>query len=256
MAFSKAARDIIKNELDNRALRNANSKNQVTYVVETGLTNTSRDGKIATATFKFNKPVSQDLLESKTSNILSYLAGSLDLKGDVASIDAMLMSIVGQKKTVGRKRSSGTVSVMFGDPSDITGSGAAVTGVNGRFVSIANLKAILELVAKEYLIKDMKRAGAPLKYRTGRFANSLKIKDVVMPEGQNDSNRPPQLGITYNYMTRPYSVFDPRVSTYRRLSLRPFAGARNPQRLIGEAIAKAARDLIHSRYRITVKQGT
>lgn len=256
MAFSDAARDIIKNELDNRALRNSNSKNQVVYAVDVGLKDPARDGTIARAQFKFSKPVSKDLLDQKSSTMLNYLSKNLQLEGDIGTIDAILQSIVGGRRKVGKKRSTGSVSVMFGDADDMTGSSAAVTGVNGRFVSIANLKAILELVAKEYLIKDMKRAGAPLKYRTGRFANSLRIKDIVMPEGQNDTNRPPQLGVTYNYMIRPYSVFDPRVSTYRRLSLRPFAGARNPQRLIGEAIAKAARDLIHSRYRITVKQGT
>ncbi|MFP9219983.1 hypothetical protein, partial [Enterococcus faecalis] len=124
-----------------------------------------------------------------------------------------------------------------------------------RFVSNSNMKIILEIVAKEYLIKDMKKAGAPLKFRTGRFANSLKIKDVMLRDSET-SKGSPELNVTYNYMTRPYSVFNPAVSTYRRLSLRPYPGARNPQKLIGEAIAKAARDLIHSRYKIKVNQGT
>lgn len=254
MSFSDAAKEVIQNELDNRSLRGEGSKNKVIYAVDVGLIDPSRDGRIASVSMKFSKPVSQDLVDQKSSTILNYLSKNLDVQGDLGTLDALLQSITGKKTRVGKKRSTGTVNVKFGDPEDVTGYGGTVTGANGRFVSNSNLKAVLELVAKEYLIKEMKRAGAPLKFRTGRFANSLKIKDVVLPNSETDGGSP-KLDISYNYMTRPYSVFDPRVSTYRRLSLRPFAGARNPQRLIGDAIAKAARDLIHSRYRISVTQG-
>ncbi len=59
------------------------------------------------------------------------------------------------------------MQVNFGDPSDVEdGYSGAITGASGRFVSNSNMKIILEIVAKEYLIKDMK--ATPLKFRTGR----------------------------------------------------------------------------------------
>lgn len=256
MSLSDLARQIIKEQLDT-ANRSENTKNTVVYTVETGLTNPARDGTVASVSFRFSKPVSEDLLNIRTASILKTVSSSLNLGGDLGALEAMIQQAAGKKTTVGRKRSTGRVQVNFGDPSDTEdGYSGAISGASGRFVSNSNMKTILELVAKEYLIKDMKKAGAPLKYRTGRFANSLKIKDVMLRDAKDTSGAAPELNVTYNYMTRPYSVFNPAVSTYRRLSLRPFPGARNPQKLIGEAIAKAARDLIHSRYKIKVNQGT
>lgn len=255
MSLSDLAKQIIKEQLDT-AGRSENNKNTVVYSVETGLKDPTRDGTVAQISFKFSKPVSQDLLSIRTASILKAVSSSLDLSGDLGALENLIQATAGNKSSVGKKRSTGRVQVNFGDPSDVEdGYSGAVTGASGRFVSNSNMKVILEIVAKEYLIKDMKKAGAPLKFRTGRFANSLKIKDVMLRDSET-SKGSPELNVTYNYMTRPYSVFNPAVSTYRRLSLRPYPGARNPQKLIGEAIAKAARDLIHSRYKIKVNQGT
>lgn len=255
MSLSDLARQIIKEQLDT-ASQSENNKNTVVYSVETGLKDPTRDGTVAQVSFKFSKPVSQDLLDIRTASILKAVSSSLDLTGDLGALENLIQTTAGKKSSVGKKRSTGRVQVNFGDPSDVEdGYSGAVTGASGRFVSNSNMKTILELVAKEYLIKDMKKAGAPLKFRTGRFANSLKIKDVMLRD-TGASKGAPELNVTYNYMIRPYSVFNPAVSTYRRLSLRPYPGARNPQKLIGEAIAKAARDLIHSRYKIKVNQGT
>ena len=255
MALGDLARQIVKEQLDVMGGGGHSSKNTVIYTAET--MDTHKDGTIGKVSFRFTKPVSEDLLNVRTSSILRAVSSSLNLDGDVGVIDNLLKGITGKKSAIGRKRSTGRVEVNFGDPSDAdNGYSGAISGASGRFVSNTNLRALLELVAKEYLVKDMKKAGAPLKYRTGRFANSLKIKDVLLRETEGSSSKNPDLNITYNYMLKPYSVFNPAVSTYRGLSLRPFPGARNPQRLIGEAIAKAARDLIHSRYRIRVNQGT
>ena len=253
MALGDLARQIVKEQLDIMSGGSHSTKNTVVYTAET--MDNHKDGTIGKVSFRFTKPVSEDLLNVRTSSILKAVSSSLNLEGDVGVIDNLLNSITGKKSKIGRKRSTGRVEVNFGGPSDAdNGYAGAISGASGRFVSNTNLRALLELVAKEYLVKDMKKAGAPLKFRTGRFANSLRIKDVLLREGAGAKN--PDLNITYNYMLKPYSVFNPAVSTYRGLSLRPFPGARNPQKLIGEAIAKAARDLIHSRYRIRVNQGT
>lgn len=255
MALGDVARQIVKSQLEVRGASSANKKNVVVYTVETGLQNSTRDGTVATASFKFSKPVSEDFLNIRAASMLKAVTASLDIEGDTGILDNLLREAAGKGKAVGRKRSTGRVEVNFGDPRDTEdGFAGSISGASGRFVSNTNMRSILELLAKEYLIKGMKKPGAPLKYRTGRFANSLKIKDVIIRETQGSSA--PDLNITYNYMVNPYSVFNPAVSTYRGLSLRPFAGARNPQKLIGEAIAKAARDLIHSRYKIRVNQGT
>lgn len=254
MSLGDVARQIINSQLD--ANKNSSStRNSVTYEVTTGLKDGDQDGTIATVSFSFSKPVSEDLLVVQTPAILNRIVNSLDLDTDTQVINALYVKLLGSKAAgkVGKKRTRGNVAVNFGDPEDADGQAGSIRGATGRYISQSNFKSALELLAKAYLIRDMQSAGAPLKFRTGRFANSLKIKDALQKEpiGSN----PPELNVSYTYMLRPYSVFDPRVSTYRRLSLTPFRGARNPQLLIGEAIAKALRDLVHSRYSLVVKQG-
>lgn len=255
MALSNVARDIVNDYLDkNRG--GLSTRNTVVYEVETGLNNPEADGTVASVSFRFTKPISEDLLNQEVAPILNRIVNSLDLNTDIQTVNALFAKILGKKAAakVGRKRTRGAVQVNFGDPEDADGIAGAIRGSSGRFVSQSNFKSALELLAKSYLIRDMQSNGAALKFRTGRFANSLRIKDVL--EKPQKSSQPPELNVSYNYMTKPYSVFDPRVSTYRNLSLRPFRGARNPQKLIGEAIAKALRDLIHSRYILIVRQGT
>ncbi|MFP9170256.1 hypothetical protein ACLI2G_15910, partial [Enterococcus faecalis] len=156
---------------------------------------------VAQVSFKFSKPVSQDLLNIRTASILKDVSSSLALSGDLGALENLIQATAGKKSSVGKKRSTGRVQVNFGDPSDVEdGYSGAVTGASGRFVSNSNMKIILEIVAKEYLIKDMKKAGAPLKFRTGRFANSLKIKDVMLRDSET-SKGSPELNVTYNYMT-------------------------------------------------------
>lgn len=255
MALSDVARSVIKDQLDTNK-GGSSTRNSVTYEVVTGLIDPSRDGEVASISFSFSKPVSEDLLETQTAAILNRVVNSLDLNSDVQLVNALFAKLLGSKAAanIGRKRTKGSVSVNFGDPEDADGEAGALRGISGRYISQSNFKSALEILAKAYLIKDMQAAGAPPKYRTGRFANSLKIKDAL--QKQQKAGDAPELTVSYTYMTRPYSVFDPRVSTYRKLSLRPFRGARNPQKLIGEAIAKALRDIIHSRYKLVVRQGT
>lgn len=255
MALSDVARSIIKGQLDNHK-GGSSTRNSVTYEVTTGLIDPERDGTIASVSFSFTKPVSEDLLQTQSAAILKRVVDSLDLNTDAQIVNALYAKLLGGKAAakIGKKKTRGNVQVNFGDPSDANGEAGSIRGVTGRFISQSNFKSALELLAKAYLIRDMQSAGAPLKFRTGRFANSLKIKDSLLKDPRG--NDAPELNVTYNYMTRPYSVFDPRVSHYRRLSLRPFKGARNPQLLIGDAIAKALRDLVHSRYRLVVNQGS
>lgn len=253
MALSDLAKQIILQELSNPT---GYKRDKVDFTIETGLQDPSRDGRIAKLTFKFSKPVSADYLESVTPKIFELINTSYDVDQEMDSLALVFARILGmgQMSKIGKKRTIGTVRVSLGDPAedDTDAYFGPIQGQSGMFVSNSNMMSMLEILAKMYLTQDMKKAGAALKWRTGRFANSMEVKSLEV-RGQGKKI---EAIISYNYMTRPYSVFNPAVSTYRKLSLTPFAGARNPQELIGNALAKAARDLVHSRYNITVREGT
>lgn len=236
---------IIHRELDDRAKRG--TKRQVRYDV---MTDDSRiDSNVATISFKFSKPLATEEASERGRHILRDVADNLDTR-QLGVVDAIL-SQYGLATSVGRKRSRGTVNVRLGDHLE-EGRALGVNTVKGKLISENNLRSLLEIVAKDYLIRDMKKPTAPLKYRTGRFANSLDVRSVRMQD--TDTGRKPRLSIFYQYMTYPYATFDPMKSTRPAMYERPSYGARNPQVLIGNALAKAARDIIHARYRIDVRE--
>lgn len=245
MSISKLMQDIIKKELDDRASKG--TKRQVSYTVETQGQRTDAD--IATISFKFNKPIANEEARVRSKNILRDVADSLDLR-KLGVVDAILSQYALRGK-VGRKRTSGNVQVRLGDYLE-EGRALGINTVSGKLISENNLKGLLELVAKDYLIRDMKNLSAPLKYRTGRFANSLDVRGVRLLD--NEKGRRPEMSIFYTYMTYPYATFDPKKSSRPEMYRRPFYGARNPQKHIGSALAKAARDIIHSRYNIQIKE--
>ena len=88
---------------------------------------------------------------------------------------------------------------------------------------------------------------AGLRFRTGRLASSVDVFPVAINKAT-----PTKLSLYYTYMLYPYATFDPAVSSQPWLLK---GGARNPQKLIGEALLKAAREIIHARYSFDVKQG-
>ena len=68
-----------------------------------------------------------------------------------------------------------------------------------------------------------------LQYRTGRFANSVRVENVTQgPRGG--------IGIDYTYMRDPYETFEPgnkQGSTFR-----------NPKKIIGDSIRELAIGII------------
>lgn len=245
MSISAMMEKIIKKELDDRAVRG--NKRKVKYSV---LTDDKRvQENIANISFHFSKPIAEGEAIERGRHILRNVADSLDTR-QLGVVDAILAQY-GLKGKVGRKRSTGNVQVRFGDHLE-EGRALGVQTVGGKLISGTNLRSLLEIVAKDYLIKDMKKPSAPLKYRTGRFANSLDVKSARIQD--TDSGRKPHLSIFYSYMTYPYATFDPMKSTRPAMYEKPSYGARNPQLLIGNALAKAARDVIHARYKIDVRE--
>lgn len=102
------------------------------------------------------------------------------------------------------------------------------------------LKSVLTKLTKENMV-DLMGTGGRLSERTGRFRNSVRVTKI------NDKD------IYFTYKKKPYSVFDPKVSKYHGLSQKPFIGARDPKKLISEALDKAAREMMNKRFNI--KQG-
>lgn len=236
---------IIRSELDDRAKRG--NKQYINYEVST---KDSRAGsELATISFKLSKPLPEAEAASRGKHILSKVAASLDAR-QLGVVDALLAQY-GLGPKVGKKKTVGTVQVRLGDHLE-EGRSVGINTVKGKLISATNIKSLLEIAAKNYLIADMQKANAPLKYRTGRFANSLDVSSVRLQD--NSIGETPHLSIFYTYMTYPYATFDPMKSTRPAMYTRPSYGARNPQLLMGNALAKAARDIIHTRYRIDVRQ--
>ncbi|QYC97273.1 hypothetical protein [Escherichia phage IME178] len=102
MSLSDLAKQIIKEQLDT-AGRSENNKNTVVYSVETGLKDPTRDGTVAQVSFKFSKPVSQDLLDVRTASILKAVSSSLDLSGDLGALENLIQATAGKKSSVGKK---------------------------------------------------------------------------------------------------------------------------------------------------------
>ena len=136
----------------------------------------------------------------------------------------------------------GRFKVLYGDAVESATKGI-VQSNKGKLVSQINLKTLLERLTRYYVTQDMTRGNANLKYRTGRFAHSVQITGTSVHKSGN------KLSIFYNYMIRPYQVFDPRFGN--KMS----SNDRNPQRIIGQAVAKAARDIMHTKYKLDIQQG-
>lgn len=252
---------MIKDALDEKSSK-LGKDTKVAYTIET----TARGTDVATISLKLDKPLTEAELIPRSKSILKDLADSLGAT-NIGIVDAILEDLGISTKRIGKKRITGNVAVNTGvvEPEDPSSS-EYIKSVSGKTTDIRKLQGILELVAKKYLIKSMKEPNAPLKYRTGRFANSMRITSLsttdldslgneVSTSKRKVARKKPRVSVLYTYMTYPYATFDPRVSTRPEMYMRPFYGARNPQVLIGEAIAKAARDLMYKGYEINVGQG-
>ena len=205
----------------------------------------SREDKTGTAiTFIMKKPV--ELSDSVVDGISTSILASLDTE-NLEIVDGILSQMkLSIKKPVNRK---GKGKFKIGKEVKAT-EGDLKTGIqlqNGKFSSATNLRALLKLLTIKNVTEEMKNPGTSgLHYRTGRLATSIDLYPIKI-----DKSNPTKLSLFYTYMLYPYAVFDPRVSSRPSLA----SPNRNPQKLIGEALLKAAQQLIHSRYSFDIKQG-
>lgn len=205
----------------------------------------SRDQKTGTAiTFVMKKPI--EMSDNTADAISSSLLSTLDTE-NIEVVDNILNQLkLSIDKPVAKK---GNGRIRVGATSTVKQSdlNAGIQLQNGKMSSATNLRALLKLLTIKYIVEEMKSLSTSgLKYRTGRFATSVDLYPI-----RQRKDAPTKISLYYTYMLYPYAVFDPNISSRPRLA----SAARNPQKLIGEALLKAAKQLIHSRYSFDIKQG-
>lgn len=227
-------------EESNDALARDNGNLRIT---ETVVLQDSRDPKesLANISFTFKTPVKDN--PTVTEKLVDNVQGAI-ISGDLDVINRILqaMGMQPQSRAVTKKQ---IISTHIGKYSRYRGqkSDQGLRDGRGRFVSEVNLRNALKLATISNVVAEMKSPGTSgLVYRTGRLQYSVDLKPLVL---KNNT-----LSVFYTYMVRPYSVFDPHVSRYRRLS----SSQRNPQKLITEQIQKQAAQLGLTRYKIDIKQ--
>lgn len=198
-------------------------------------------------TFAFKRPVA--LSEAKADSIANSVLGILDTS-NLNMVDAILghMKLTKTLDKPMRKMGSGRVFIGRTDDAEAGDLKTGIQLANGRFVSGTNLRALLKILTIKNVTEEMSSAHTTgLRFRTGRLASSVDVFPVAINKAT-----PTKLSLYYTYMLYPYATFDPAVSSQPWLLK---GGARNPQKLIGEALLKAAREIIHARYSFDVKQG-
>lgn len=198
-------------------------------------------------TFAFKQPVS--ISEAKSDSIANSVLGILDTN-NLNMVDAILGKLKLTKNIQQPTKKQGKGRFFIGRTSEYQEGDlkAGIQLANGRFVSGTNLRALLKVLTIRNIMKEMTSATTSgLKYRTGRFASSIDVFPVSINKAT-----PTKLSLYYTYMLYPYATFDPAVSRQPWLLK---GGARNPQKLIGESLLKAAKEIIHARYSFDVKQG-
>lgn len=209
-------------------------------------TNKGIDSKTETKMVEFARDF---FTTAAMQNKLVNMSGSLSLK-DVIEV-TLMDTVAGTKKKKNRKVSrsvkgkpdysrktakskenkSSKPSVKTTNPSGGSFKGA-LKNTPDNTVSLPKIFAILTSRINEVVAKNM---GSPaLNYRTGRFANSVKIVDIL-PTAQGYPS------VAYTYMRNPYQVFE-------KSSGSRFASVdRDPRKLIDYSIREIASQLVTGR---------
>lgn len=218
---------------------------------------------LVTLRFVAKTSLTPEEIEANITKTFTKVQDSLMAAASVATADSMLEKYgfnKGNAPKLGAKRASGSVSISYdksGDGEDEPDVSAGIQLTTGRYASKSDLRFMLTNLMQEYMLQEMTSPSAgsgrntPLRNRTGRFVSSANVSKVRLENIPSRRTKKQKLSLYFNYMIAPYSVFDPTVSSYNNLS----SAARNPRRILGEALAKAARDLIRQKaYNIEVRQ--
>jgi DNA uptake protein ComE-like DNA-binding protein len=111
----------------------------------------------------------------------------------------------------------------------------SVRNTKGQFTSLTSIQNLINSKLAQQIQKNMGKGNAKaiLNYRTGRFANSVKVERLSMDR---------QGGITsfYSYMKNPYQIFEPG---FRQGSPQ----SRDPRLVIGKSIREIAAQAVSAR---------
>lgn len=236
----KIAQQLEVAEEDEEKVEKGGGKIQVT---ETMVLQDSRDPSesLASISFKFKTPVknTQGVVDGLVNNVQQAI-----MQGDVTVMNRILQAMGMQPPQRAAKKVQ-VVTTNIGKYGRYRGqkSDQGLRDGKGRYVSEINLRNALKLVTISNVVQEMKSPGTSgLVYRTGRLQYSIDLKPLVLKNNK--------LSIFYTYMVRPYSVFDPHISSYNGLSSRQ----RSPQKLITEQLQKQVTQLGLARYELDIKQ--
>lgn len=258
MALSLDAQDIIKVAKGLFEDPDGNTTNKITYIVEFEDTRNNASSRVAQVKFTLKEPMDADEIDERMKTVLPLIAK--ELENDVAAyVGTKILTKQGYTArhiSASSKRSIIDVKI-YSDIAEAVEDGVnvGVQPTKGRLLSRKNLRAALEFIMKENMLKIMTSGFAgtgrnsPLKHRTGRFVNTSQVADVVIT---NPAAKRPNASIYYKYMIYPYQVFDPAHTKSPQKNLA--SNARNPQKIIGESLARAAKTLLGDRYNISVRQ--
>lgn len=108
----------------------------------------------------------------------------------------------------------------------------------GQFISPVSIKSLLNKDLATQIQKNMGKGAARsvLNYRTGRFANSAEVSNVLIRDGYVEA--------FYTYMRNPYATFEPS-------GQQGFPTSRDPRKLIEKSIRQIASTIITNRLKAT-----
>lgn len=211
----------------------------------TTLQDSRPQASVVSYTYEFSEPIAKDNLS--LDSLLSGLGRNIDAQN--LGVQAAIMYKLGlSKERVRAKTSTKSAKVNYGEAGEDETSTTSIRMKNGRFMSQQALIPILEIRMKAYMVREMSKGAPVLVYRTGRFVNTSSIGGLrVLPAVGRSKKATLEVG--YRYMRAPYSVFDPMRGN-KLASVH-----RNPQRIIGEALVYALRDLVNEKsYTFSVRE--
>lgn len=213
----------------------------------------SENETLGRLTFNLKNPIAEDEAEAVAQELLPGLS---DVVGDNVSgkVVAALMAKAGTTQKLRDNVESSFYAQFSSDIATDTGQSvnALIRSSAGRLVTRNNMRTILDRLMKEHLLSSMSVPSAgtgrntPLRNRTGRFLTSATLNDVVI------GARGESLSLYYSYMVYPYQVFDPKNTESPDSGLA--SRRRNPQKLIGDALLKAARTQLSEKYKVFIRQ--
>ena len=232
-------------------------KNTVSYKAE--FRDNRSDETVMTLTYKLKKPITEEELNKDFKSLFSRISRELGGSGADVIASTLLARQGFTREDIQLSTQQGVIDVAFNDEISDEAENGVNVGIQpkkGRLVSQLTMRNLLETVMKENMLAAMTVPSAGtgrnsiLRNRTGRFITSSNVDALTVIN--NGTGNKQTLSLYYKYMVYPYQVFDPVHTQSPQMGLA--SRARNPQRIIHTALAKAAKTLLGDRYYISIRQ--